>query len=147
MVGSLSIAGRPKEVVQDEQKGQQEEHQKERKQRMKQREQEVEQRQHQVKMKQHEAEMKQRDRALQQRESEGIQQKEKLKLELQLEKIRRGNHDTGEENDHSNEAGEPLRVKIKGPSLPQFDEKHDDLGAYLRRFYLFAKATHCPKEN
>ena len=38
-------------------------------------------------------------------------------------------------------------IKVKGPSLPNFDDTKDDLDAYLRRFELFATAAKWPKEN
>ena len=39
----------------------------------------------------------------------------------------------------------PVRVKVKGPTIPHFDVAKDDIDAYLKRFEVIAKTAKWPK--
>ncbi|XP_068245278.1 uncharacterized protein [Palaemon carinicauda] len=73
---------------------------------------------------------------------ESLQEREIEKLKLQKE-IKDSPVNTG----GSDTEGNQVRVKVKGPSIPDFDEIKDDIDAYLRRFEVLASAAKWPKED
>ena len=93
-----------------------------------------------------------RERETQQQEYERQSQAQQLRIieaetarlaaaaQLQLQQP---NSPVGSEGSRSLEGG----IKVKGPSLPDFDETKDDLDAYLRRFEVFATAAQWSREN
>lgn len=68
--------------------------------------------------------------------------------QLQMAQLKVTQSDSEKEGDVSDSSVKvnPL-VKVKGPSLPVFDENCDDLDAYLRRFELFANTAGWPEES
>ncbi|XP_066968303.1 uncharacterized protein [Macrobrachium rosenbergii] len=73
---------------------------------------------------------------------ESLQKQEIEKLKLQKE-INDSPVNTG----GSDTEGNQVRVKVKGPSIPDFDENKDDIDAYLRRFEVLASAAKWLKED
>ncbi|XP_066990457.1 uncharacterized protein [Macrobrachium rosenbergii] len=63
---------------------------------------------------------------------------EELRRFVSDEQINTGGSDT---------EGNQVRVKVKGPSIPDFDENKDDIDAYLRRFEVLASAAKWLKED
>ena len=44
-------------------------------------------------------------------------------------------------------ASESPCVKVKGPSIPPFDDHKDDFDSYIRSFELFAATANWPKDS
>ncbi|XP_064089902.1 RNA-binding protein 25-like [Macrobrachium nipponense] len=100
-------------------------------------------RQEKEKEREYDREKSERDRAHEIRlydmqESLQKQEIEKLKLQKEIK-------DSPVNTEGSDTEGNQVRVKVKGPSIPDFDENKDDIDAYLRRFEVLASAAKWPK--
>ena len=111
-------------------------------------------------LRQHEREEREKERELQvkklylEKEEKEKQREHELHLyaiqeninKQELEKIRLQQSVPFPQSPTNNDEG-PVRVKVKGPTIPHFDEVKDDIDAYLKRFEVLAKAAKWPKED